>query len=167
MNYLRYFRELLTLLRKKQNHNLCRVSLAGVGCWTESLTDAWWSFDLMHAASAPDSLAWGVGGRADTVQPSRKVVGYGFLWLPIYPPYIYGTIYHLESSYNRTYPASRTTSSQCAPSLVCPLTYQRALCAETCARWIHDPLPYHLACSIQLVSYSDSLVIIEHFVSNY
>jgi hypothetical protein len=52
-----YLYELLTLFsrtiyaitqKKKQNHNLCRVSLAGVGCWTESLTDAWGSFDLMH-----------------------------------------------------------------------------------------------------------------------
>jgi hypothetical protein len=44
INYLRYFCELFTLLRKKkQNHNLWRAS-HGVGCWNGGLTYTWGQF---------------------------------------------------------------------------------------------------------------------------
>jgi hypothetical protein len=57
INYLRYFCELFTLLRKKQKRNLWSASHARVGCWTGSLTAAWGSFDLVHGGG-PHPTAW-------------------------------------------------------------------------------------------------------------
>jgi hypothetical protein len=45
MKYLRYFREVFLLLRKKNITVTCGVHV-GVVCWTGSLTDAWGKFDM-------------------------------------------------------------------------------------------------------------------------